>query len=69
MKPTVGRIVHYIDGAGECQAAIVTRVPAENASFVELTVFPPALGLLFVTAGHDETNKRRHMWHWPERES
>ena len=69
-KPTVGRIVHYVEGSGgECLAAIVTEVhPTGN---LNLAVFE----------GNADQQKRYGVdqapvagprvggqWHWPERE-
>lgn len=39
MKPTIGRIVHFLDVSGFTRAAIVTKIYPENR--VDLTVFYP----------------------------
>ena len=74
MKPSIGRIVHLVDGAMECRAAIVTAIdppapPTGNAAgfFIDqvaLTVFPGAIDVSPV--GYDE-GKHERTWHWPER--
>lgn len=79
MKPTVGRIVHYVahgtpvreDGTqafpSVCRAAVVTEVdgPISTAS---LAVMNPT-GLFFQTGCiQDEVDHAGGTWHWPERE-
>jgi hypothetical protein len=76
MKPSVGRVVHYLgrgnsDASTElfCQAAIITEVstPPFDAA-VKLTVFAPDEKARFVNASLDETEDRKGgTWHWPER--
>lgn len=80
MKPSVGRIVHFIAYAGPagekaeggvCRAAIVTEVGAKEREqkheSVDLFVLAPSA--MFLTHGvkHDE-GKAMRTWHWPERE-
>jgi hypothetical protein len=68
-KPSIGRIVHYIDEeAGHC-AAIIVGV-ADDQETCELRIFWP---YQHVRPGadwaphvpHDETAKP-NTWHWPE---
>ena len=73
MKPSIGRIVHYVtrgtaDGVYPSihRAAIVTDV---HAGAVTLTVFHPTFTRPEMDVPHDETGTTGHSWHWPERES
>lgn len=70
MKPSVGRIVHYVsygtpngEYRSECRAAIVTSVEGE---FANLAVFNPT-GMFFNGCLQDEGSKAGGTWHWPER--
>ena len=71
VKPTVGRIVHYVShptpegDPSENQAALVTAVNEDGT--VLLTVFTPGGVLLKdnVLADHDED--QAGTWHWPHR--
>jgi hypothetical protein len=79
VKPTVGRIVHYVahgtpvreDGTqafpSVCRAAIITEVNGPIIS-VGLAVLNPA-GLFFhADCLQDEVDHAGGTWHWPERE-
>jgi hypothetical protein len=81
MKPSIGRIVHYVsygtpggEYEKECRAAVVTDVPAgkdptEDPSYVGLAVLNPA-GLFFDRdVRHSEDENQGGTWHWPERVS
>lgn len=68
LKPSVGRIVHYLED-GKCLAALVTQVrESEVVETVDLAVFAPGV------ADH-RPRKRVFLgepteggtWHWPER--
>lgn len=75
MKPTIGRIVHYVAygtpggeyPAGVHRAAVVTAVGPETFK-VDLAILNPT-GLFF-TRGvmMDEDPMMPGTWHWPERE-
>ena len=80
MRPSVGRIVHYVPDArvvlvpDECQAAIVTEVQdfepgsteEPRAGEVGLCVLNPE-GMFFNrNVPHDE-GRAPGTWHWPER--
>lgn len=71
LKPSVGRIVHYVSGDGSHLPAIITKVWSVTAlCTVNLTVFSdgyqPALGMTSVIL--DEESKKVGTYHWPERE-
>jgi hypothetical protein len=82
MKPSVGRIVHYVSygtPGGEyqsvCRAAVVTGIhgavrenaPERDQGDVHLCVLNPE-GMFFnKNVDHDEETKRGGTWHWPER--
>jgi len=76
MRPSVGRIVHYVsygtpggEYTSECRAAIVTDVPASLAPSgdISLAVLNPT-GMFFnPVCAQDETERRGGTWHWPER--
>lgn len=77
MKPSVGRIVHYVargsaDGVFPpvCRAAVITSVAGEHLSIgestVDLAVLNPA-GLFFDRMLVYSEDNRPGTWHWPER--
>lgn len=82
MKPTVGRIVHFVLDSGEHRPAMIVRVWGEGTPYVssvQLQVFtdsdaeakyndklPPVMWRTSVT--EDATAERKGSWHWPERE-
>lgn len=68
MKPTIGRIVHYVEGSGAHRAALITAVHSDKC--VNLTVFySDGIGffpsVMLVDPALDNAPKT---WHWPERE-
>jgi hypothetical protein len=69
MKPSIGRIVHFVSGDLHF-AAIITAV--HEKEYVDLTIFYPSNKLIApIGAGpyaFDESGKQNHSWHWPERE-
>ncbi len=80
MKPSVGRIVHYVSygtPGGEypsvCRAAIVTEAPSPLPTSpadhepVGLCVMNPEGLFLNRHVLHDEETKAGGTWHWPER--
>jgi hypothetical protein len=74
MKPSIGRIVHYVsygtpggEYKSECRAAIVTEVQDDPAGSVGLCVLNPAGQFFNRAVPHDETGKSGGSWHWPER--
>lgn len=82
MKPSVGRIVHYVsygtprgEFQSECRAAIIAKVGPEvdglgpmtgSDETCNLVVLNPQ-GLFFNVCDHDEETKKGGTWHWPER--
>lgn len=75
MKPSVGRIVHYVsygtpggEYGSECRAAVVTAVyDGPGMGGISLAVLNPE-GMFFKgMASQDEQLKRGGTWHWPER--
>lgn len=68
MKPSVGRIVHYVprEGMGDPVPAIITKVHSELC--VNLTIFYDSLLPSIETSvmlKHDETDF--NAWMWPPR--
>lgn len=77
MKPSVGRIVHFVstEQGAECRAAIVTQVGdtgEDDMTRVALTVFHPwgqqAIQLQPEGVAQREQWPSAGTWHWPERE-
>lgn len=77
MKPSVGRIVHYVSYGtpggeyhAECRAAVVTEVTGyfeQRGYVVGLCVMNPT-GLFFNREmEQSEEDHRGGTWHWPER--
>lgn len=83
MKPSVGRIVHYVtsafdgtvgDAAGEHRPAIVVK--RGQGGWLNLQVFTDGsnertekANIMWVgSVTQDEEEKRPGTWHWPERE-
>lgn len=83
MKPSIGRIVHYVlastdspRNAGEHRPAIITRVWSDEC--VQLQVFTDGPndeaegdqgGLLWRSSvSMNDVEKPGRTWHWPERE-
>lgn len=81
MKPSVGRIVHYVsygtpggEYTKQCRAAVTTGMPGDGT--VNLAVLNPT-GMFFNFATYDEWDGANALegampqggsWHWPERE-
>jgi len=73
MKPSVGRIVHYVAygtpgrefPAGVCRAAVVTEVDPDGT--VGLCVLNPTGQFFNRKLLADETQRQPGTWHWPER--
>jgi hypothetical protein len=73
MKPSVGRIVHYVSEEGEHLAAIITRTHGV-LEMVDLTCFYPEATARTISGGEthsrvpfDEKTFALRSWHWPER--
>lgn len=78
MKPSIGRIVHYVsygtpggEYTQECRAAIITEVrPRSSASgpdSVGLCVLNPTGLFLNRDVPYDADPRAGGTWHWPER--
>lgn len=73
MKPSIGRIVHYVTAAGKHIPAIIVAVWSETC--VNLRIFHDGSNSADQTAFNewetsrslDETNQP-YTWHWRERE-
>lgn len=72
MRPSVGRIVHYVsygtpggEYEQECRAAIVTETDSSHT--VGLAVLNPTGVFFNRTVTYDEFGKAGGTWHWPER--
>jgi hypothetical protein len=73
MKPSMGRIVHFVLSPGQECPAIITRVlPAEDDDIVDLHLFL-GKGQMGTHSGEavfeDPTAQTPNSWHWPEREA
>ena len=81
MKPSIGRIVHYVAygtpggefPAGVCRAAVVTEVglplagdASNDDGYVGLCVLNPT-GQFFNRGLKQDEGKAPGTWHWPER--
>lgn len=62
-KPSIGRIVHYVNHDGRHLAAIVTKV---NDSTIHIGVFDDSY-VVVKYVDYDES-AGSNTWHWPERE-
>jgi hypothetical protein len=75
MKPSIGRIVHYVsygtpkgEFVSTCRAAVVTAVGDPDVEEISLCAINPT-GLFFhESCLHEEDVKSGGTWHWPERE-
>lgn len=78
MRPTVGRVVHYVsygtpggEYISECRAAIITEVskninhPEHGMPYVGLCVLNPT-GMFFNQDVYYSENNQGGTWHWPE---
>ncbi len=74
MKPSVGRIVHYVsygtpngEFTSQCRASMVTEVTSETE--ISLCVLNPTGFFFNQHLLQDEITKKGGTWHWPEREN
>jgi len=70
MKPTIGRIVHFEDGAYGTCAALITNVDDESSVTLALfRKYPPIEDqepVVYVKAEYSDTPEIGH-WSWPPR--
>lgn len=66
MKPSIGRIVHYVIAA-ECRAAVITEVFEDSDEQVGLCVLNPHGIFFHVAYQNEEAPWKGGTWHWPER--
>lgn len=66
MKPSIGRIVHFVDPSGAHLPAIITCVHSDTC--VNLKVFRDAEGDSFITSVVLNDEGGSSSWHWPERD-
>ena len=75
MKPSVGRVVHYVsygtpggEYGKECRAAIVTEVQDDPRTSVGLCVLNPTGQFFNRAVPYDDSQPERAggTWHWPE---
>jgi hypothetical protein len=81
MKPSIGRIVHYVsygtpggEYTSQCRAAIITgldpepeKTPEPGQVFADLCVLNPTGQFFDRMCLQDEVDKTGGTWHWPER--
>ena len=82
VKPSVGRIVHFVRNNGEHRAALIVRDWEEPSGSVNLYVFLDGgndrrergeatfgiHGIEWATSvNFDDATKKPYTWHWPER--
>lgn len=68
--PSVGRVVHYADQAGECTAATITGVRMETIAptqEIDLVAFSDVAVTFHQHVFPDHTDRTPGTWHWPER--
>lgn len=68
MKPSIGRIVHFLELNGRHRAAIISDVHSDT--IVDLHIMQPSSETpvrLFVDAAFDEYGRNAYSWHWPEK--
>lgn len=65
MKLSVGRVVHHVGSAGECEAAIVYAVDEHGDKMTIFNATGPHT--LWGVIPEDQGDKRPGTWHWPER--
>lgn len=76
MKPSIGRIVHFVQQDGVHLPAMVISVAKDTAVnllvFLDQRTYPPGFVANYTerheSVHYDEASKLPATWHWPERE-
>jgi hypothetical protein len=66
-KPSIGRIVHYVDAVDMHMAAIIVDVNVHAWAGVNLVVFDHGGNTFPRTGVPFSAEPRESTWHWPER--
>lgn len=67
MKPSLGRIVHWIGFNGVERAAVISRVNDDGSVDLSVFVSPKEIGpAMACDVAYDELQSA-NTWHWPER--
>jgi hypothetical protein len=68
MKPSIGRIVHHVNGQGAHEAAIISRVFSDTCVNLHVMQDDDTEPFRRITSVLQDEIVRPNSWHWPERE-